>query len=227
MAHAKSTGNPNDFILPDLGEGVHEAELIAWKVQVGQTVKEHDILAEMETDKALVEVPSPRDGTIAVLHGSAGEILKVGNPLVTYAGEGGAAAPAKSAKPEGKKAAGSTNGTHHAPAPAAKGGGAEPDPDNYERTEDDGTVMHSEMVWPEGGRVMVHSRGKEDDAFGTPRGGANIYVVVDDPDAVWARANGLEARVVRPMEDTDYGSRGFSIADPEGNRWSFGTYAGE
>ena len=94
-------------------------------------------------------------------------------------------------------------------------------------TEDDGTVMHSEMVWPEGGRVMVHSRGKADDAFSTPRGAANVYVVVDDPDAVWARARDLGARVVRPMEDTDHGSRGFSIADPEGNRWSFGTYAGE
>jgi uncharacterized glyoxalase superfamily protein PhnB len=93
--------------------------------------------------------------------------------------------------------------------------------------EDDGTVRHSEMVWPEGGRVMVHSRGKEDDAFTTPRGAASVYVVVDDPDAVWARAQELEARVVRPLEDTDYGSRGFSIADPEGNRWSFGTYAGE
>ena len=82
------------------------------------------------------------------------------------------------------------------------------------------------MVWPEGGRVMVHSRGKEDDAFATPPGGANVYVVVDDPDDVWARAHQLGAQVVRPMEDTDYGSRGFSIADGEGNRWSFGTYAG-
>ena len=62
MAHAKST-DPNVFILPDLGEGVHEAELIAWKVKEGDTVEEHDILAEMETDKALVEVPSPRAGT--------------------------------------------------------------------------------------------------------------------------------------------------------------------
>src|SRR4051794_32368857 len=101
MAHAKSTGNPNDFILPDLGEGVHEAELIAWKVQVGQTVSEHEILAEMETDKALVEVPSPRAGTIAALHGEPGQILNVGNPLVTYASEGGAAAapPTVAAKP--------------------------------------------------------------------------------------------------------------------------------
>lgn len=138
MAHAKSTGNPNDFILPDLGEGVHEAELIAWKVEVGQAVKEHDILAEMETDKALVEVPSPRDGVIAALHGKPGDILKVGNPLVTYVGEGGAAAPAPT-KSEAKKAAAgaSSNGTHHA-APAA-----EPDPDNYQRTEDDGTVVGS------------------------------------------------------------------------------------
>src|SRR4051812_25068368 len=97
MAHGKVSANPNDFILPDLGEGVHEAELIKWRVEVGQTVAEHDILAEMETDKALVEVPSPRAGTIAVLHGSAGDILKVGNPLVTY--EGQADASAASSKP--------------------------------------------------------------------------------------------------------------------------------
>ncbi|MEM1186424.1 MAG: 2-oxo acid dehydrogenase subunit E2 [Planctomycetota bacterium] len=104
MAHAKSA-NPNIFILPDLGEGVHEAELIAWKVSEGDTVTEHQIIAEMETDKALVEVPSPRDGVIKTLHGSEGEILNVGNPLVTY--EGGdepAASPAPAAAP-------SSNGT--------------------------------------------------------------------------------------------------------------------
>ncbi len=88
MAHHKPS-DPNIFILPDLGEGVHEAELIKWRVTPGQTVAEHDILAEMETDKALVEVPSPRAGTIKELHGTEGEICHVGNPLVTY--EGGAA----------------------------------------------------------------------------------------------------------------------------------------
>lgn len=87
MAQQK-TANPNDFILPDLGEGVHEAELIAWRVQVGQRVAEHDILAEMETDKALVEVPSPRAGVIAALHGKPGDILRVGQPLVSYVPEG-------------------------------------------------------------------------------------------------------------------------------------------
>ena len=90
MAHHKSS-NPDIFILPDLGEGVHEAELIKWRVSIGQTVKEHDILADMETDKAVVEVPSPRDGTIAQLHGGEGEILNVGNPLVSYVPAAGAA----------------------------------------------------------------------------------------------------------------------------------------
>ncbi|MBY0262649.1 MAG: 2-oxo acid dehydrogenase subunit E2, partial [Phycisphaerales bacterium] len=114
MSHHKSaSASPNDFILPDLGEGVAEAELIKWRVTVGQTVAEHDILADMETDKAVVEVPSPRAGVIAALHGGEGEILKVGEPLVSYAPAGGAAAGG--AAPA--KAAGS-NGSHAPAAPA-------------------------------------------------------------------------------------------------------------
>jgi uncharacterized glyoxalase superfamily protein PhnB len=54
----------------------------------------------------------------------------------------------------------------------------------------------------------------------------SCYVVTKDPDAVWARAKDLGARVIRDLEDTDYGSRGFSIADTEGNTYSFGSYAG-
>ncbi|RLV49271.1 glyoxalase [Nocardioides mangrovicus] len=93
--------------------------------------------------------------------------------------------------------------------------------------EAEGTVMHSEMLWPEGGRVMVHSAGgKADDTFAVAVGGASSYVVSADPDAVHARAVELGAPFVREMEETDYGSRGFSVKDHEGNRWSFGTYAG-
>ncbi|MFO0833506.1 MAG: dihydrolipoamide acetyltransferase family protein [Phycisphaerales bacterium] len=118
MAHHKSA-DPNIFILPDLGEGVHEAELIKWRVAVGQKVNEHDILAEMETDKALVEVPSPRTGVIKELHGTEGEILHVGNPLVSYegAGTGAPAAPTVvAASPAPKSAAPepSSNGSAHA-----------------------------------------------------------------------------------------------------------------
>jgi pyruvate/2-oxoglutarate dehydrogenase complex dihydrolipoamide acyltransferase (E2) component len=86
----KISSNPDEFLLPDLGEGLEEAELLEWCVQVGQQVQEFDILAKMETDKALVEVPSPRAGTIAQLHGDPGQFIKVGTPLVTYASNGGA-----------------------------------------------------------------------------------------------------------------------------------------
>lgn len=107
----KVSSDPNKFILPDLGEGLEEAELIKWVVSEGDAVEEHDILAEMETDKALVEVPSPRKGTIKTLHGSDGDIIKVGAVFVTY--EGGAddapdpapaAAPKAQAKAEEKDA---------------------------------------------------------------------------------------------------------------------------
>ena len=72
------------FYLPDLGEGLEEAELIEWSVRVGQRVQENDVLAKMETAKALVDIPSPRSGVIAVLHGQPGQAIKVGAPLVTF-----------------------------------------------------------------------------------------------------------------------------------------------
>lgn len=73
---------------------------------------------------------------------------------------------------------------------------------------------------------MVSTRGGVSSDFDVERGAASVYVVIDNPDEVWARVEQIGATVVRPMEDTDYGSRGFSIKDPEGNRWSFGTYGG-
>lgn len=93
--------------------------------------------------------------------------------------------------------------------------------------ESDGEIHHSEMLWPEGGRVMVSSRGTRAPADEPSRGGAVIYVVTAQPDAVYARAMALGAPVDRALRDeTDYVSRGFTIRDPEGNRWAFGTYAG-
>ena len=95
----KVSSDPNIFILPDLGEGLEEAELIKWVVKEGDTVDELEVIAEMETDKALVEVPSPRAGTIKTLHGNDGDTIKVGAPFVTYEGVAieAAAAPSKSA----------------------------------------------------------------------------------------------------------------------------------
>ena len=71
------------FNLPDLGEGLTEAELVNWLVAEGDTIVVDQPIAEVETAKALVEVPSPYAGTVLTLHGQAGESLVVGNPLVT------------------------------------------------------------------------------------------------------------------------------------------------
>jgi uncharacterized glyoxalase superfamily protein PhnB len=60
-----------------------------------------------------------------------------------------------------------------------------------------------------------------------PSGSASLYVVTDQPDALFQRATAAGATVVRELRDEDYGSRGFSVRDPEGNIWSFGTYRGE
>src|SRR5580658_7817932 len=68
--------------LPDIGEGTTEAEIVAWLVKIGDIVTEEDPLAEVMTDKATVEIPSPVAGTIVALNGKVGEKLPVGSDLV-------------------------------------------------------------------------------------------------------------------------------------------------
>ena len=88
-------------------------------------------------------------------------------------------------------------------------------------------VVHAELAWPEGGGIMLGSvRDDPDDAWPVQPGSFGCYVVTADPDAVHARALAAGADVVTPLHDTDYGSRDFAVRDPEGNRWSFGTYRG-
>ncbi len=81
------------FRLPDLGEGLHEAEITAWHVATGDQVKAGDTLVSVETDKAVVEIPSPESGTVQKLHGAVGDHVTVGTPLVEL-GDGEPAAPA-------------------------------------------------------------------------------------------------------------------------------------
>lgn len=77
------TGTAKTFLLPDLGEGLTEAELVNWLVAVGDEIKVDQPIAEVETAKSMVEVPSPYAGTVAVLHGEPGQMLDVGKPLIT------------------------------------------------------------------------------------------------------------------------------------------------
>ena len=72
------------FLLPDLGEGLEEAEILEWHVAVGDHVVADQPLVTVETDKAVVEIPSPRSGTIGELHAAPGEILATGSPLVAF-----------------------------------------------------------------------------------------------------------------------------------------------
>jgi 2-oxoisovalerate dehydrogenase E2 component (dihydrolipoyl transacylase) len=89
------------FKMPDLGEGTVEAEIVAWHVKVGDLVDEDQVMAEVMTDKAAVEVPSPVTGKVVALKGAPGEMVPVGSELIVFETDAGAAveAPAPAAKP--------------------------------------------------------------------------------------------------------------------------------
>ena len=94
-----------EFRLPDLGEGLTESEILSWKVAVGDTVSLNQVIAEVETAKAVVELPSPFAGVVTALHEQPGTVVEVGKPIVSFevADDGGAspsvAAPAGVAAP--------------------------------------------------------------------------------------------------------------------------------
>jgi pyruvate dehydrogenase E2 component (dihydrolipoyllysine-residue acetyltransferase) len=79
---------PHDFVLPDLGEGITEGEVRKWLVKKGDAVEEHQNVLEIETDKAVVEVPSPKKGLVLKINKEEGDIAKVGEVLMTIAEEG-------------------------------------------------------------------------------------------------------------------------------------------
>src|SRR5690348_15581965 len=73
----------SQFLLPDLGEGLEEAQLVLWLVQVGDTVQLNQAICQVETAKALVDIPSPYSGTVRILHAQPGDTILVGAPLIT------------------------------------------------------------------------------------------------------------------------------------------------
>ena len=135
-----------DFYMPDIGEGVVEGEIVSWKVKVGDKVKLDQPLVEVMTDKATVELPSPRAGTIAKINYKDGDICPVGKILVVIDEDGAPAAKAAPAAP-------STNGGHkpapaHRPAPSTKAPtqpiptqAGRPAIDYVDATEDRGRVL--------------------------------------------------------------------------------------
>jgi uncharacterized glyoxalase superfamily protein PhnB len=94
---------------------------------------------------------------------------------------------------------------------------------------DGGQVHHAQLSWPEGGGIMLGSArpASDGDPWPLTPGSFGAYVVTAQPDELFARATAAGAEVLMELHDTDYGSRDFAVRDPEGNRWSFGTYRGE
>jgi pyruvate dehydrogenase E2 component (dihydrolipoamide acetyltransferase) len=105
------------FNLPDLGEGLPEAEIVTWHVKAGDSIQVDQPLLAVETAKAVVDVPSPYTGRIAKLHAKEGEIVQTGKPLVDFDVEGEtkasapAPAPAAAAAPAAPAAASRDSGT--------------------------------------------------------------------------------------------------------------------
>ncbi|MEJ8405916.1 2-oxo acid dehydrogenase subunit E2 [Brevundimonas vesicularis] len=98
------------FKLPDVGEGTAEAELVGWHVKVGDAVEEDQIIADIMTDKATVEITSPVAGTVVALYGEAGKSVPVGGPLVAFdvEGRGNVSTPVAAPKPAPKPAENAT-----------------------------------------------------------------------------------------------------------------------
>jgi uncharacterized glyoxalase superfamily protein PhnB len=90
-------------------------------------------------------------------------------------------------------------------------------------------VDHAQLHWPPGGGIMLGSAREDGSAGPWPGqpGTFAAYVVTDDPERLLARAQAAGAQIEQELHETDYGSRDFSVRDPEGNRWYFGTYRGE
>ncbi|MCU0975482.1 MAG: 2-oxo acid dehydrogenase subunit E2 [Steroidobacteraceae bacterium] len=127
------------FKLPDLGEGTVTAEIVEWKVKIGDHVEEDQVIAEMMTDKAAVEVPAPVSGTVVAVAGQPGDMVAVGSELIVFDTDGAgspaqAAAPHAAASPAGSQplaaappaapAVAAAAVAQAAPEAAARGGGS-------------------------------------------------------------------------------------------------------
>ncbi|MFE7407007.1 biotin/lipoyl-containing protein, partial [Isoptericola sp. NPDC057559] len=114
-----------EFRLPDLGEGLTESEVVEWRVAVGDAVELNQVIAEVETAKALVELPSPVAGVVRVLHAEEGQTVEVGEPLVTFDLSGAAE---RSGPADGMPGAGpDSSAADEGPEPNLVGYGARPE----------------------------------------------------------------------------------------------------
>ncbi|KRE91904.1 dihydrolipoamide acetyltransferase family protein [Arthrobacter sp. Soil764] len=175
---------PRVFLLPDLGEGLTEAELVAWHVSVGDEIAVDQPIAEVETAKSAVEVPSPYAGIVAELHGKPGETLDVGKPLisVTPLSTGVAAddaAPAPS--PDGHAASSMASGSGRPDATPGAASSASTEAETYREEEKAGS-----------GNVLI--------GYGTP-GGHGVARRTRAPKTSVSVLEPQETKPAQPTED--------------------------
>ncbi|WP_169582872.1 MULTISPECIES: dihydrolipoamide acetyltransferase family protein [Microbacterium] len=156
------------FVLPDVGEGLTEAEIVSWHVAPGDTVAVNDVLVEIETAKSLVELPSPFSGAVGELLVAEGATVNVGSPIITIVAGADASGPATVGQTE-----------HGAPAEAS--------------AEGDGAVL---VGYGTGGEVK--SRRRKPAATAQERVEASVGVVAKPPIRKLARDLGVELASVSP-----------------------------
>ena len=142
------------FKLPDLGEGIHEAEVLAVLVSAGQKVSEGDIILEVETDKAAIEIPSPYTGKVQEIFVKPGDVINVGDVMMTFSNgdEAAAETPVDRAKEEPVAPVGAAE-TSHAPPAARKDGPVPASPATRRLARELGVDLH--QVTPSGPAGLV------------------------------------------------------------------------
>jgi 2-oxoisovalerate dehydrogenase E2 component (dihydrolipoyl transacylase) len=151
------------FKMPDLGEGTVDAEIVAWHTKPGDTVSEDQLIVEVMTDKAAVEVPAPVSGRVLSITGAPGDKVAVGSPLIVFELTDGAAVPAMAAAPVSTPAAtpamtattpAATVATPAATAPIARAGRVMVSPANRRRAREAGIDLTTVAGSGPGGRIV-------------------------------------------------------------------------
>ncbi|HSZ36456.1 MAG TPA: dihydrolipoamide acetyltransferase family protein [Acidimicrobiales bacterium] len=142
-----------NFLLPDLGEGLTEAEVVAWHVAPGEIVELNQVLLEVETEKAVVELPSPFAGTVAELFVAAGATVDVGAPLISIETAGAPASPDPESAPASEKVSVLVGYGPSDPAPSRRrrGGGRS----RHDRPEHPSAIPSPAMPSPPGSRPLA------------------------------------------------------------------------
>ena len=184
---------PYDVKLPDIGEGIAEGEIVRWLVKLGEAVREDQPLVEVMTDKASVEIPSPRAGVIAALRAEEGQVVPVGSVIISIALAGDAASPAALSPPV---AAATTARAPAAPAVAAPAGRVQASPAVRQLARDLGVSLEGVAGTGPGGAIRADDVKR---AAGNAAAGAAPPPAAASPEEERVPLRGLRRKIAEHM----------------------------